>query len=511
MISEMQHTKPRIKLHGGLQFDKVAAPPIETLPLADTLKIQRSQHQGLPATVIVTEGAHVTEGQPLTASNDLSQVPVHASSSGIITGIDQDTIIITTDKQITEDCRNSRPSNLTISREHLIRTLHNAGIVGMGGAGFPAAQKISLLSTSANVLLINAAECDPMIHCDDALMQSHAIDIVSGIKIIATACKLSTIVIGFEDNKPAAQKAITNALDQLDVATTIVTMPSVYPSGAENVMAHFCLDQNRQSASSQRLSAKGVLSFNIATCFAIYQAVAFGRPLISRITTVVDIRGTIRNFMVPVGTPLTHLFQQIHDSDTAQSFPVTTGGQMMSTPLNHDNATVKTSNCITFSLPASGTKPSVACIRCGACAEVCPEHLLPQQLHMHATAFNDEALHHYNLDQCIECGCCDAVCPSYLPLTTSFQNAKQQHIEIQQAKKLADIAKMRFEKRQHRLRNKTELRTRRAAIRKPALPDTPLITAANDKDQKKKQLIEAALQRKKNKKAENQRDRSDDK
>lgn len=502
MIGELLKSKSVAKLHGGLRFNKIASPPIEHLPIPDTLKILLKQHQGMPAGVIVAQGDTVIKGQPLTASDDLLQVPVHASSSGTVKSIDQHYITLATVRQHTEDHLESKLTNSSITRDQLIKILHHCGIVGMGGAGFSAAKKIESLPDTTNFLLINAAECDPIIHCDDALMQSHATEIVSGIKIIASACQISTIFIGFEDNKPEARLAIRAAIDQLDLIAKIITVPSIYPSGAENVLAQLCLDQSDSSPSASHLSEKGILSFNVATCFAIHQAVAHGMPLISRVTSIVDVHGNIRNFWTLIGTPVAHLLKHIQ-SDQDLQHQVTTGGHMMGTPISVSDATVKTSNCLAFNQPDSKVPLAKACIRCGACAEVCPEHLLPQQLHMHATSFSAETLQHYKIADCIECGCCDAVCPSHLPLTTSFQTAKQQLIENQQAKQLAEIAKIRFEKRQQRLSNKTELRTRNAAIKKPTAPDTPLLNTADNQDQKKKQLIEAALQRKRNKAVKN--------
>ena len=497
MISGNLKKRP-VTLNGGLTFTKASTPPITQYPLPSVLHVPTIQHQGSAARVIVEVGDHVNKGQALTASVHLTEVPVHASCCGTVTAIDQSHITIHTDNG--NPSRQADHSPQALTRDHLTRLLHEHGLVGLGGAAYPTAKKITYLKERVTALIVNAAECDPLIHCDDALMCEYATFIVSGIKIIAKACMIDRIIIGIEDNKPAAIKRMTDASTHAGLNAEIITVPSVYPSGAEKLLLDLCgIDIAR---SSYPLATQGVLCLNVATCYSVYQAVKLEMPLISRITTVVDTAGKMRNFDIPIGTPISDIYRTLHQTTELpedNSIKVRIGGKMMGRPASIFDSTTKSTNCIEFSLTASDTRSPSACIRCGACADICPEQLMPQQLYIFSENFNAVALEKYQLNRCIECACCDIVCPSHIPLTQHFNLAKQQAREKEFASKKAEIAKARYEKREQRLAANIKSKRRQTAASRSkdqALTDKQGKAAIADN---KKALIEAALRRKKNK------------
>ena len=502
MIARLLKSTYSGQLHGGLRFHKMPAPQIETIPVPDILIIPIKQHQGSPGNIIVSQGQHVSVGQALTASQHLAEVPVHASGTGIIETISATHIAINIDQHAIKPGVSPQAISPVITKQQLIDRVHHHGITGLGGAGFPTAKKIENLHPEPKVLLVNAAECDPIIHCDDILMQNHANEIVSGLQLVANACQIPMVIIGIEDNKHLAKKAMELALEKAEVPARIVIVPAVYPSGAENQLAQLCIgghtfDTDQNSTSNLSLSETGILSLNVATCFAIYQALYFDTPLISRIVSIVDHAGNTRNFQLPVGTSISHLYQHIYSDAQnlpVSSFRITSGGQMMGTLVSIDDVIQKSTNCIAFS--DSNPPPIQPCIRCGACADVCPELLLPQQLYVYALHNEQRSLAEHRLNSCIECGCCDTVCPSKIPLTSAFQQAKKHVRESATAQHLADLAKTRFEKRQQRLSNKNKLRTRNGSIKKSLPKQESIEHASVDADLRRKKMIAAALDRK---------------
>ncbi len=472
----------------GIHWHKPDAPVIESLPLPDILRFRVSRACGQTADISVSIGQRVLKGQPLTHSTDTSMAMTHASSSGKVTGIHNGTITIATDglhqSIVPQQCDTS-----ALSKEDLVRIAHNTGLIGQGGAGFPLAKKLEALASPAQLLLVNAAECDPLMHCDDALIQSRSTEIIQSLNTIASACAIKNIVIGIEDNKPAAKDAINQAIanpienTNAGIDFKIVPVTAIYPSGAERILLELCTDIKVPGKSS--LAACGVLSMNVSTCDALGRSINTGLPPHSRITTVVSPGGELHNFEVLLGTPVRHLFEHLRLTEQQLHCSITQGGQMMYTAIDHDAPVTQRSNCINF----SESKETIAtpCIRCGACSDVCPANLLPQTLHKAATLFNAEQLQHARLPDCIECRCCDVVCPSQIPLTQQFKQAKQQMLQLQQEQQAAAIARRRYEKREQRLLAQSSGNRKKRLKEKPA-PKTP---------QSRKDLIAQALQRKK--------------
>ncbi|HBS13801.1 MAG TPA: electron transport complex subunit RsxC, partial [Alcanivorax sp.] len=346
----------------------------------------------------------------------------------------------------------------------LIALLRDAGVAGLGGAGFPTSVKVNLGDHQrVEQLIINAVECEPYITADDRLMRERADEIVLGIQILQYLLNPHDTLIGIEDNKPEAIAALRAACADSDVEVRVV--PTKYPSGGEKQLIQLLTGKEVPSGSIP--AQCGVVCQNVGTAWAVKRAVHDGEPLLSRITTVTgDAVARPGNYEVWLGTPVADLLHHA-GVDKERLGRLVMGGPMMGFTL-HDPSVpvVKTSNCV---IAASAEElpeppPEQACIRCGACAEVCPANLLPQQLYWYAKTDDFERAQHHNLMDCIECGACAYVCPSHIPLVQYYRYAKGE-IRTQTAEQIkADRARERFEARQARLeREQAEKEARRRA------------------------------------------------
>ncbi len=476
-------------IHGGIHptenKQQSLGGPTQAVPLPPILILPLSQHIGAPATPIVSVGDKVLKGQMIGAAKGFVSAPIHAPSSGVISAIEElpvphasgmqaPCIVIQTDG----DDRWIEHSGSVNYREkpadELITLIRDAGITGLGGAGFPSAVKLQPRQT-INTLIINATECEPYITADDQLIRQHAADILIGIDILAHILgDPERILIGIEDNKPEAQQALVNALKDKPVneqspAIEVVEFPTKYPSGGEKQLIQILTGEEVPSG---KLPADlGIVCQNIGTTHAIYRAICHGEPLISRVTTVTgkacDKPG---NFEVLIGTPVAHLLAEAEFND-ARCPSLVMGGPMMGFTLpNQTVPIIKSTNCLlaTTAEESPAPPPTQACIRCGHCAEVCPANLLPQQLYWHAQSKNYERLEAHHLADCIECGACSYVCPSSIPLAQYYRAAKGEIRLIAEEKRQSDRARIRFEHHQARIEREEEEKTAKRAARKLA-------------------------------------------
>ncbi|MAZ86872.1 MAG: electron transport complex subunit RsxC [Cellvibrionaceae bacterium] len=437
--------------------------PLGEISLAEELVYPLNQHIGAPATAIVEVGEQVLAGQKIAEAKGMISASIHASTSGTITAIEDRTlphpsgmsgecIVLTPDGKDSfakfETCENY----LALDHDQLVAKIREAGITGMGGAGFPTAVKLSPRANNPiDTLIINGTECEPYITADDTLMQTQADDIIKGTQLLAHMLgNPQRVVIGIEDNKPDAIKAVTAAA--AGTAIEVVSFPTKYPSGGEKQLIQILT--GKEVPSGQLPASIGIVLQNVGTTVAAYEAVRFGKPLIERITTVVgEALQTQRNIKVRLGTPINHVLAE-HGFLPKNASRLIMGGPMMGFALENENVpVVKATNCIL----APGKKemappaPAQACIRCGMCAEACPASLLPQQMYWYAQAEDYEKLEAHNIKDCIECGACSFVCPSNIPLVQHYRAAKgtmrQQAIE----KEKSDRSRLRFEFRQERI------------------------------------------------------------
>ena len=476
-------------IHGGIHpaenKQQSLTGPLQAVPLPKTLVLPLSQHIGAPATPVVSIGDKVLKGQRVAAAKGFVSAPVHASSSGVISAIEQRAvphvsgmqapcIVIETDGDDRWIEHNGTTDYRKKTAAELIAIIREKGITGLGGAGFPSAVKLQPRQT-ISTLIINATECEPYITADDQLMRERSADILIGIDILAHILgDPERVLIGIEDNKPEAQQALAKALANRPAAEhvssiEVVEFPTKYPSGGEKQLIQILT--GKEVPSGQLPADLGIVCQNIGTTHAIFRAICHGEPLLSRVTTVTgkacDKPG---NFEVLIGTPVAHLLAQA-GFDDALCPQLVMGGPMMGFALPSTAVPiVKATNCLlaTTAQESPAPPPAQACIRCGHCADVCPANLLPQQLYWHAQSKNYERLEAHHLGDCIECGACSYVCPSNIPLVQYYRAAKGEIRLIEEEKRHSDRARARFEHHQARIEQEEKDKAAQREARKLA-------------------------------------------
>ncbi|HDY7990100.1 TPA: electron transport complex subunit RsxC [Vibrio vulnificus] len=446
--------------------------PLVHAALANEIVLPLKQHIGKPGNILVNVGDHVLKGQLLTQSNAGFTLPIHASTSGTITAIETRTVahpsglsemcvVITPDGQDTWCEKQPVIDYSQQSSDYLLDVIRMAGISGMGGAGFPTAKKIQSGLGRTEILIVNAAECEPYITADDKLLQEHAEEVLQGIEIVEHILQPKLTIIGIEDNKPEAIKALESAAQNRDIVIRVI--PTKYPSGGEKQLIKVLT--NKEVPAGGIPADIGILVQNVGSLYAIKRAVMDGEPMVNRVVTLTgNTFETPRNVWVPLGTPVHALLEQFGYQADKKLPRLIMGGPMMGFSLPHANVPItKTSNCILAPTrkEISPAGYEMECIRCGACAEACPASLLPQQLQWHAKAEEFDKCEELNLKDCIECGACAFVCPSEIPLVSYYRQAKAEIRTRAQEADAAERAKLRFEEKKARMEREKEERENR--------------------------------------------------
>jgi len=485
------------RFHGGIHPDEHKTlsnqQPIKELTPPPQVSIYLGQHSGQPATPLAKAGDYVKRGQLIGAAQGSLSANIHASVSGVVQAVEERPVahasgmrdwcvVIDNDGKDDTDRLDIIEQPLTQNRQRLLDRIFDAGIVGMGGAGFPS--HIKLMPT-VNHLIINAAECEPYITCDDRLMQDYADELIASIHLLQYLVGAQQVTIGIEDNKPQAIQALETSILKTSEETTgqkdlssiqICVVPTKYPSGGEKQLIE--LVTGKQVPSRQLPLSLGIILHNVATALAIYRAVTQGEALTSRVMTITG-NGAQQpgNYWTRIGTPFEWILeqQQVPQESISQMIM---GGPMMGFALPDFRAgTLKSTNCV-FVSTADELQPaqnSLACIRCSLCAEACPASLLPQQLYWFAKSENLAKAEEYQLFDCIECGACSYVCPSEIPLVQYYRFAKAEIIQKSEEKARSAHAKKRHELRELRLERekaeRAEKHRKAAEARKKAAAD----------------------------------------
>lgn len=483
----------KYKFHGGIfpKYKKTLSSlnPIAPQLLPSELILPLAQAVGEPALPLVEVGARVKKNQ-LIAKADVDptqklMVPIHAPTSGEVIAIEPRALPHASGLQA--PCLVLKPDGKNTAIENVLQSdgqwpknpqplkdlLVNSGIIGMGGAGFPTYAKLPDKRGHVQQLLINGAECEPFITCDDLLMQTQAKQIWLGAQITAQALGSAEILCGIEVNKPQAIKAMQQAAQEIasqrldSLPMKIMEVATVYPMGSQKQLVlemtgielkagHHAIDQN-------------LLMMNVATLKAIFHAVEQGAPLTSRLVTVSG-EGVNNGYNTDalIGTPFNELIE-LAKPKSKLDYPLIMGGPMMGVLMHENHVPVlKTTNCI-LANPPEPREMQMPCIRCGECMDACPVNLLPQQMYWHAQGHEYEKVEKLNIKDCIECGCCSYVCPSHIPLVQYYRHAKSEIKAMHAEQQATELAKQRHEFKLARIEREKAEREARLKAKKDAV------------------------------------------
>lgn len=476
------------------------------------------QHVGKVSKLLVNVGDHVLKGQLLANADGQMSAAVHAPTSGTIVSVQDQLIphpsglpdIAITLQADGEDCwvEHHAMDYRSVSKREVLERLREGGVVGLGGATFPSHVKLrEEAKHPVDTLILNGAECEPFITCDDLLMRERAEEIVRGIEIMQYLLNTKECIIGIEDNKPEAAQAMRDAASKSQILIAVVVVPTVYPSGGARQLIKILT--GKEAPSGKRSTDIGIQCFNVATAYTVHRLVNHGEPVISRIVTVTGKVARPGNYDVPLGLAVGELVALA--GGAVENTEYIMGGPMMgfTLPSNHVPV-VKAMNCIIVGKPEIFPEPPPAmpCIRCARCADACPVSLQPQELYWFAKSDNFEKARDYKLFDCIECGCCTYVCPSNIPLVQYYRYAKSEIIALDKAKQAADIARERNEFRLHRIEREKQERAQKHAQKaagaktESAKLEAAPADAATKAEEAKKAALAAAIERAKVQKAE---------
>ena len=401
------------------------------------LVLALQQHRGKPAEPVVAVGERVQKGQLVAAAGGTPSAAVHAGTSGLVRAIEERPVLGGHGVQasrcivIESDGRDERAPTDTLPKWPLDRAaqleaIRLGGIVGLGGAVYPTADKLAT-PVPCKTLIVNGAECEPYISCDDLLMRENAAEIVAGALLLTEVLGAPHCIIAIERDKPQAMEAIEIAAEAVDDARLkLAEVPTIYPAGGEKQLVELLTGE--EVPSGRYPGEFGYVCQNVGTAYAVARLRAAHEPLIARVVTVTG--GGIRtpqNIEAPIGTPIAELVALCGGYNEGV-VRLIAGGSMMGYALPDDETPItKATNCVIAATAdeVRTERYEWPCIRCGDCAMVCPSRLLPQELLIAAATNDFTSLATLGLQDCIECGCCDVICPSQIMLTERFRVAKR--------------------------------------------------------------------------------------
>lgn len=410
------------------------SPITEVLPKGE-LVFPMSQHIGAPATPIVAVGDTVLKGQKIAEAGGFVSSPIYSSVSGTVKAIEPrrvavgdmvNSIVIENDEAYTDIGGYAKVDDVTtLSKEEIINKVKEAGVVGMGGAGFPTHVKLSPKEPDKiEYIIANCAECEPYLTADYRRMIETPEDLVGGMKIILQLFPNAKGVFGIENNKPdaiARLKELIAGEERMEVCELLTK----YPQGGERQLIYAVTGR---AINSKMLPADaGCIVDNVETIIAVYHAVKNGQPVIKRVSTVTgDAITNPSNFLYSMGTPYSQLIEAA-GGFKSEPEKIISGGPMMGFAMfSLDIPTTKTSSSILcLSKDEVAAYTPIACINCGRCVEACPELLIPSRLAKFGKQGDMASFEAWHGLECIECGCCSFVCPSRRQVAQSIKTMKK--------------------------------------------------------------------------------------
>ncbi len=409
---------------------------IEVMPVPDELELILGQHIGAPCEPTVSKREEVVEAGIIGEVKQGLGVPLHAPVAGKIKSIglsahpmrvSSPSLTIAVDHEA-EAKKYEKQDWQNLDASELLAKIHDAGIIGIGGAGFPTHVKLKPPANSpVDTLLLNGAECEPYITSDHRQMLEHGDEIVEGAKIILKILGINECHIGIENNKPDAIKKMSEVAEQQSDGNCTLKVQALqvkYPQGSEKQLIHAIT--GRKVPAMALPAAVGVVVHNVSTAKAIYDAVVYGKPLYEKVVTIAG-KGIARpaNLLVKVGTKIKDIVEYLGGTQTGLA-KIIMGGPMMGFAVSSlDIPVTKTTSAILFlSEDEIDTNPHSQCIRCGWCLEACPMGLEPKEIGLYVEANMAEDTEPFGVFDCFECGSCAYVCPAKRPLVQFIRLAK---------------------------------------------------------------------------------------
>ncbi|HHY35006.1 MAG TPA: electron transport complex subunit RsxC [Firmicutes bacterium] len=436
-------------LSGGVHLDdrKISSgKPVEFAGIPPEIVLFMSQHTGAPAKPVVKAGDHVLAGQVVGEAQSFVSASVHASTSGTVKAVEDryhpilakpsTAVVIEPDGkgEIWEGIAPGSDDISTLSPEDIVKIARNAGLVGLGGAAFPTAVKLSPPKDKPiDVYLLNGAECEPYLTCDARLMVEEADEIVFGFRAMMKAVGAPRGIVCIEDNKPEAIMAMERAISGKS-GIELCILKTRYPQGGEKQLIQVVLGREVPPPPGLPFDV-GVVVSNVGTAYSLAKAIRTGMPLVDRVVTVTGAVGSPSNFRVLLGTPVSFLIEKA-GGYTGEPGKVIMGGPMMGISLPRTDVPVLkgTTGIVVMTKDEVNLDKPLPCIRCGRCVDSCPLRLLPVWIAAYSDRGMYEEAEKYRALDCCECGVCAYRCPSRRPLVQSIRLAKQAIMEERRAR-----------------------------------------------------------------------------
>lgn len=404
-----------------------AASPIVRAPLSERLVVPMSQHLGAPCLPLVAKGDRVERGQVIGDVDAMISSPVHAPAAGEVVSV---AMALTPSGSrcmcvtIATDPGQDRDAFVAVATEGqgASAIARASGLVGLGGAAFPAAVKLAPpKSTPIDTVILNGCECEPYLTCDHRVMLEHPDRVIAGARLIAEAVGAPRVVVAVEDNKPDAIEALRAVAGNVEV----LSVTTRYPQGAEKQLIYSVT--GRSVPGGKLPATTGCLVHNVQTAAALADAVESGKPLMERVVTVSGAVMRPGNFLVDIGTPVSALIE-LAGGLRDDAVRVIAGGPMTAQPLGDLDVPVIKGTSGIVALTAREAAPIVdsdqPCIRCGRCVDACPMVLHPYAIANYAERRSWDGCERFYALDCIECGCCSYVCPTNRPLLQLIRQGK---------------------------------------------------------------------------------------